>query len=106
MKPIELFYENVRRKRNILRENIIMSHTFRKLKHLNFKYLPYQNLRMKPIFEIISVEKSINITEVASKMTYNVFLKKKLMHPSINPFIIEFSISINPHGVKSAKIKP
>ena len=86
IKPIEWFYENLRRKRNILCEYKIISHIFRKLKHLNFKYLPYQNLRMKPNFEITSLEKSINITEVTSKMMYNIFVKKKFHVPKYQSF--------------------
>jgi hypothetical protein len=41
---------------------------------------------MKPIFEIISVGKSVNISEVTSKMMYNVFVEKKFQTPNYQSF--------------------
>ena len=68
IKPIEWFYDNLRRKRNILCEYKIMSNIFKKLlRHVNFHDLPYQNLRMKLNFEITSMKKSIEITDISSK---------------------------------------
>ena len=86
IKPIDWFYTNIKCKSNILCEYKIMANIIRKIRNVNFQYLPFQNLHMKLSFQIISFGKFVEVSDISSKMMYTIFVKRKFHKPLYQSF--------------------
>jgi hypothetical protein len=64
-----------------------MVNIIRELRNVNFQYLPFQNLRMKLSFEIITFGKFVEVNDILSKMMYTIFANRKFHKPLYQFFL-------------------